>query len=165
MERPNDDRRCVDKRRRQIAATVSRKAWEWGLARTAPLLSVALEVIDADGMLRAFEITLRNVSAQPGRLREIFISRPEGAQLAIRWRPLGWFVDEGPRYEPWSVLASHDLATSINPGEEYDCEIGIPAGFAVSRSRTTPITISLRMVTLGIEERVILQDIRRRIAI
>jgi hypothetical protein len=60
---------------------------------------------------------------------------------------------------------SYDLDTSLDPGEEYDCEIGIPAGFAISQSRTAPVTISLKMVTLGIEERVIVQDIKRQIAV
>ena|SRR5882672_3570746 len=149
----------------RIVATISRKAWKWGLARSAPLLSVKMEEIEADGMLRAFDITLRNTSAQSVRLRELFIGRPDGAQFAIRWRPLGWFVDEGPRYEPWSVQSSYDLATSLDPGEEYDCEIGIPAGCAISQSRKAPVTISLKMVTLGIEERVVVQDIKRQIAV
>jgi hypothetical protein len=62
-----------------------------------------------------------------------------------------------------SRQSSYDLATSLDPGEEYDCELGIPAGFAISQSRTTPVTISLRLVTLGIEERVVVQDIKRQI--
>jgi hypothetical protein len=69
----------------RIAATISRKAWEWGLARSASLLSVTMEEIEADGMLRAFDVTLRNVSIQSIRLRELFIGRPDGAQFAIRW--------------------------------------------------------------------------------
>jgi hypothetical protein len=149
----------------RAAATIARKAWEWGLVRSAPLLSVKMEEIEAEGMLRAFDVTLRNNSAQSVRLRELFIGRPNGAQFAIRWRPLGWIVEEGPRYLPWDVQSKYDLATTLDPGEEYDCEIGIPAGFAVSQSRTTPVTISLKMVTLGIEERVVVQDIRRQIAL
>jgi hypothetical protein len=149
----------------RIAAMITRKAWEWSLARSAPLLSVKMEEIEAKGMLRAFNVTLRNASAQSVRLRELFIGRPDGAQFAIRWRPLAWFADEGPRYEPWDIQSSYDLATSLDPGKEYDCEIGIPAGFAISQSRTTPVTISLKMVTLGIEERVVVQDIKRQIAI
>jgi hypothetical protein len=149
----------------RIAATLSRKALDWGLARSAPLLSVKMEEIEADGMLRAFDVTLRNASAQSVRLRELFIGRPDGAQFAIRWRPLGWIIEEGPRYEPWDVQSSYDLDTTLDPGEEYDCEIGIPAGFAISRSRTTPVTISLKMLTLGIEERAIVQDIKRQIAV
>jgi hypothetical protein len=149
----------------RIAATLSRKAWDWGLARSAPLLSVKMEEIEADGMLRAFDVTLRNASVQSVRLRELFIGRPDGAQFAIRWRPHAWFADEGPRYEPWDIRSSYDIATSLDPGEEYDCEIGIPAGFAISQSRATPVTISLRMVTLGIEERVVVQDIKRQISL
>ena len=57
---------------------------------------------------------------------------------------------------------SYDLATSLDPGEEYDCEIGIPAGFALSQSRTTPFTLSLKMLKLGIEEWIVVQDIKRR---
>ncbi|MET4258239.1 hypothetical protein ABIC09_003181 [Bradyrhizobium sp. S3.12.5] len=149
----------------RIAATMSRKAWDWGLARSSPLLSIKMEEIDAGDMLRAFDITLRNVSAQSVRLRELFISQPTNAQFAIRWRPLGWAIDEGPRYEPWDIQSRYDLATSLDPGEEYDCEIGIPAGFAISQSRVTPVTISLKMVTLGIEERVVVQDIKRKISL
>jgi hypothetical protein len=40
-------------------ATIVRKAWERGLARSAPLLSVKMEEIEAAGMLRAFDVTLR----------------------------------------------------------------------------------------------------------
>jgi hypothetical protein len=149
----------------RLLTTITRKAWEWGLAPGAPLLSVKMEEIEAEGMLRAFDVTLRNTSTQSVRLRELFIGRPDGAQFAIRWRPLGWVIDEGPRCEPWDVQSSYDLATSLDPGEEYDCEIGIPAGFAISRSRTTPVTISLRMVTLGVEERVVVQDIKRKISL
>src|SRR5712664_165320 len=122
----------------RIVATISRKVWEWGLARSAPLLSVKVEEIEAKGMLRAFDVTLRNASAQSVRLRELFIGRPDGAQFAIRSHPLGWFVDEGPRYEPWDIQSSHDLDTSRDPGEEYNCEIGIPAGFAIAQHCTTP---------------------------
>jgi hypothetical protein len=116
----------------RIVASISRKAWEWGLVRSAPLLSVKMEEIEAEGMLRAFDVTLSNTSAQSVRLRELFIGRPDGAQFAIRWRPLSWIVDEGPRYLPWNIQSSYDLNTSLDPGEEYDCEIGIPAGFAIS---------------------------------
>jgi hypothetical protein len=116
-------------------------------------------------MLRSFDVTLRNASSQSVRLRELFIGRPEGAQFAIRWRPLGWIVDEGPRYPPWDIQSKFDLDTTLDPGGEYDCEIGIPAGFAISQSRKTPVTISLKMITLGVEERVVLQDIKRRIAV
>jgi hypothetical protein len=35
-----------------------------------------LEEIEADCILRAFDVTLRNVSAQPVRLRELFIGQP-----------------------------------------------------------------------------------------
>jgi hypothetical protein len=149
----------------RVAATIARKAWEWGLVRSAPLLSVKMEEIEAEGMLRAFDVTLRNTSAQSVRLRELFIGRPDGAQFAIRWRPLSWIVDEGPRYLPRDIQSKYDLDTTLDPGEEYDCEIGIPAGFAISRSRTTPVTISLKMLTLGIEERAIVQDIKRQIAV
>jgi hypothetical protein len=149
----------------RVATTIARKAWEWGLARNAPLLAVKMEEIKADGMLRAFDVTLCNASAQSVRLRELFISRPGGAQFAIRWRPLAWIVDEGPRYLPWDVQSKYDLETTLDPGEEYSCEIGIPAGFAISQSRTTPVTISLKMLTLGMEERVIVQDIKRQIAV
>ena len=149
----------------RVAATIARKAWDWGLLRGAALLSAKMEEIEADGMLRAFDVTLRNTSAQSVRLGQLFISQPNGAQLAIRWRPLAFFVDEGPRYEPWSIQSSCDLGTTLDPDEEYDCEIGIPAGFAISASRTTPVTISLRMTTLGIEERVVVQDIKRRIVL
>jgi hypothetical protein len=128
-------------------------------------LSVKMEEIEAEGMLRAFDVTLRNTSAQSVRLRELFIGRPDGAQFAIRWRPLSWIVDEGPRYLPWDIQSKYDLDTTLDPGEEYDCEIGIPAGFAISRSRTTPVSISLKMLTLGIEERAIVQDIKRQIAV
>jgi hypothetical protein len=124
-----------------------------------------MEEIEADGMLRAFNVTLRNASAQSVRLRELFIGRPDGAQFAIRRHPRSWIAEEGPRYEPWDIRASYDLDTSLDPGEEYDCEIGIPAGFAISQSRKAPVTISLKMVTLGIEERIIVQDIKRQIAI
>jgi hypothetical protein len=124
-----------------------------------------MEEIEAEGMLRAFDVTLRNTSAQSVRLRELFIGRPDGAQFAIRWRPLSWIVDEGPRYLPRDIQSKYDLDTTLDPGEEYDCEIGIPAGFAISRSRTTPVTISLKMLTLGIEERAIVQDIKRQIAV
>src|SRR5260370_39860890 len=83
----------------RIAAMISRMAWEWGLARSAPLLSVKMEEIDADGMLRAFDVTLRNASAKSVRLRELFIGRPDGAQVAIGGRPIGWFAEEGTSYE------------------------------------------------------------------
>jgi hypothetical protein len=67
----------------RIVASISRKAWEWGLVRSAPLLSVKMEEIEAEGMLRAFDVTLSNTSAQSVRLRELFIGRPDGAQFAI----------------------------------------------------------------------------------
>jgi hypothetical protein len=59
------------------------------MSRTAALIGVsgriAATMIEADGMLRAFDVTLRNVSIQSIRLRELFIGRPDGAQFAIRW--------------------------------------------------------------------------------
>jgi hypothetical protein len=42
-----------------------------------------MEEIEAEGMLRAFDVTLSNTSAQSVRLRELFIGRPDGAQFAI----------------------------------------------------------------------------------
>src|SRR5260370_41671708 len=71
----------------------------------------------------------------------------------------------GRAMSPWSVQSSYDLSASLDPGDEYDCEIGIPAGFAISQSRKAPVTISLQIVTLGIEDRVIVQDIKRQIAV
>jgi hypothetical protein len=94
----------------KVAAAIARKAWEWGLIRSAPLLSVKMEEIEAENMLRAFDVTLRNTSTQSVRLRELFIGRPDGAQFAIRWRPLAWAIDEGPRYEPSIELRSCHVA-------------------------------------------------------
>jgi hypothetical protein len=48
-------------------------------------------------------------------------------------------------------------------GEEYDCEIGIPPGFAISASRKPPVTIAVKLTTLGTEERTLIQDIKRKI--
>jgi hypothetical protein len=87
----------------------------------------------------------------------------------IARKALDWgFVRSAPLLfakMPWDVQSKYDLDTTLDPGEKYDCETGIPAGFAISRSRATPITISLKMLTLGIEERAIVQVIRRRIAV
>jgi hypothetical protein len=142
---------------------ILKKGWEWGVIRSAPLLSVKLEEFEAEGMLRAFDVTLTNDAKEAVRLREIYVRVPQGANLAIRWRPLMFYVDEGPRYDPWDLTPSYSINTTLDPGEKYDCEIGLPAGFAISASRQPPVTVSLRITTLGSDERTIVQDIKRRI--
>jgi hypothetical protein len=54
---------------------------------------------------------------------------------------------------------------SLDPSEEYDCEIGIPPGFAISASRKPPVTIAVKFNTLGSEERTLIQDIKRKISV
>ena len=54
---------------------------------------------------------------------------------------------------------------SLDPGEEYDCEIGIPPGFSISASRKPPVTISVKFTTLGTDERTIVEDIKRKISV
>jgi hypothetical protein len=142
---------------------ILRKGWEWGVIRSAPLLSIKMEEFEAEGMLRAFDVTLSNDSKEAIRLREIYVRIPQGANLAIRWRPLMFYIDEGPRYAPWDLTPSYSINTTLDPGEKYDCEIGLPAGFAISASRQSPVTVSLRISTLGSDERTITQDIKRRI--
>jgi hypothetical protein len=142
---------------------ILRKGWEWGVIRSAPPLSIKMEEFEAEGMLRAFDVTMKNDSKEAVRLREIYVRIPEGANLAIRWRTLMFFIDEGPRYDPWDLTPSYSINTTLDPGEKYDCEIGLPAGFAISASRQSPVTVSLRITTLGSDERTIIQDIKRRI--
>jgi hypothetical protein len=148
----------------RLVGYAARKAVDWGLSKSRPILRVTLEEIDTNGMLRAFDVTLTNGSDEPVRLRSLFISKPEGATFAIRWRPMMYAVEDGLRYEPWEHQTNYPLKTTLDPTDKYDCEIGLPRGFAITASRTAPVTISITMTTLGSVERTVTQHIERRIS-
>ena len=140
------------------------KAYDWWKARHKPLLAPTLDPFDDPQMLRAFHVKLVNVSDTRIRLDDIFIRVPEGSEFAINWQvPI--FILGGvssPSY-PWEKSRRYVLKRALDPGDHYDCEIGIPAGFAISESRKPPVTIAVSLTTLGAKERKLVQDIQRRI--
>jgi len=147
-------------------AKFAKPAFDWWSSRRQPLLAPTLEPFNNPQMLRAFSVTLKNVSSVRIRLESIFIRVPEGAEFAISWHvPMMILGDiSSPRIE-WERSREYAIDESLDPGEEYDCEIGIPPGFAISASRKPPVTIAVKLTTLGTEERTLIQDIRRKIPV
>ncbi|SDC39083.1 hypothetical protein SAMN05216337_1002352 [Bradyrhizobium brasilense] len=116
-------------------------------------------------MLRCFSVVLKNTSSERLRLSEVYIGQPENSEFAIRWHVpimiLGGSSHSGP---PWEFHRRYNINETLDPGEEYDFEFGIPSGFGISASRQPPVTISIDFITLGLQERRITQDIKRNIA-
>ncbi len=140
------------------------KLLEWWEARHRPLLAPTLEPFSDPEMLRTFRVKLVNVSDTKIRLDDIFIRVPENSEFAIRWHvPMFVLGDVRSPSIPWEKSRKYSIDHALNPGDDYDCEIGIPAGFAISESRKPPVTISLSLTTLGATERKLVQDIQRHI--
>lgn len=152
-----------------ILSTVSRfakPALDWWSRRSPQFLATTLEPFSDSQMLRAFSVTLKNVSSVRIRLDTIFIRIPQGAEFAISWHvPMMVLGDVSSPSIEWERSREYAIGESLEPGEEYDCEIGIPAGFAVSVSRRPPVTIAVKLTTLGAEERTLIQDIKRQISV
>jgi hypothetical protein len=147
-------------------AKLAKPVLDWWSSLRKPFLAPTLEHFSDPQMLRAFSVTLRNVSSVKIQLHSIFIRVPEGAELAISWNiPLIIIDGASPPAIEWERSREYKIDQSLDPGEEYDCEIGIPSGFAISASRKTPVTISVKFRTLGAEERLITEDIKRKISI
>jgi hypothetical protein len=142
------------------------KLYDWWKAQHKPLLAPTLEPFDDPTMLRAFTVTLLNISDIKIRLDDIFIRIPEGSEFAINWHvPMFILGGTSSPSAPWERSRKYRLDHSLDPGDEYDCEIGIPAGFAISESRRPPVTIAVSLTTLGSRERKLVQDIQRHISI
>jgi hypothetical protein len=137
----------------------------WGFVSGRRFLSVRLEPINDPEMLRAFNVRLTNASTESLRLNYIFIRKPAGAELAVRHHAMIIILGDAPRYEPWERMARYSIDYTLDPGETYDCEIGIPQGFAISASRKPPVTIAVDMTTFGDRERRVIQDVRRSIIV
>ena len=147
-------------------AKLAKPAFDWWSSRRQPFLAPTLEHFDDPQMLRAFSVTLKNVSSVRIRLESIFVRVPEGAEFAISWHvPLIILGDVSSPSIEWERSREYAIRQSLDPGEEYDCEIGIPPGFAVSASRKPPVTIAVKLTTLGAEERTLIQDIKRQISV
>jgi hypothetical protein len=144
----------------------AKPAFDWWSGRRQPFLAPTLEPFHDPQMLRAFSVTLKNVSSVRIRLESIFIRVPEGAEFAISWHVPMMILGgvSSPTIE-WESSREYAIGHSLDPGEEYDCEIGIPPGFAVSASRRPPVTISVKLTSLGAEERTLTQDIKRQISV
>jgi hypothetical protein len=142
------------------------KAYDWWKARHKPVLAPTLDPFHDPRMLRAFRVKLVNVSDTRVRLDDIFIRVPEGSEFAINWH-VPMFVLGGIASPsiPWEQSRRYSLNHPLDPGDDYDCEIGIPPGFAISESRKPPVTIAVSLTTLGAKERRLVQDIQRHIAV
>ena len=126
------------------AARLAKPALDWWSSRRQPW-APTLEPFNDTQMLRAFSVTLKNVSSVRLRLKSIFIRVPERAEFAISWHvPMMIFGDVSSPSIEWERSREYAMAQSLDPGEEYDCEIGIPPGFAVSASRRPPVTIAVK---------------------
>jgi hypothetical protein len=134
----------------------------WNLLIHRRLLTVRLEPVSDPEMLRAFNVRLTNISDESLRLNFIFVRTPDGSQLAVRRRGL-IILGDPPRHEPWERMERYSIDYVLDPGEAYDCEIGIPGGFAISASRKLPVTVAVEMTTFGERERRVTQDIKRSI--
>jgi hypothetical protein len=134
----------------------------WSLLAHRRLLTVRLEPISDPEMLRAFNVRLTNASDESLRLNFIFIRKPDGSQLAVRHHAF-IILGDPPRHEPWERVERYSIDYVVDPGETYDCEIGIPKGFAISASRKPPVTIAVEMTTFGDRERRVVQDVKRSI--
>jgi hypothetical protein len=127
-------------------------------------MSPTLEPFDDPTMLRAFRVNLLNISDTRIRLDYIFIRVPQGSEFAISWHvPMFVLGETSSPSIPWERSRKYPLNHTLNPGDDYDCEIGIPAGFAISESRRPPVTIAVSLTTLGSKERRLVQDIQRQI--
>jgi hypothetical protein len=144
----------------------AKPALDWWSSRRQPFLAPTLEPFNDPQMLRAFSITLKNVSSVRIRLESIFIRVPEGAEFAISWHvPLIILGDVSSPSIEWERSREYTIGQSLDPGEEYDCEIGIPPSFAISATRKPPVTIAVKLTSLGAEERTLIQDIKRQISV
>lgn len=148
------------------AGPLGAKFYDWWAARQRQFLAPTLDPFEDPQMLRAFSVTLKNVSDTRLRLDEIYIRIPEGSEFAINWHVpliiLGGISSPSP---PWERSRKYPLNHTLDPGESYECEIGIPPGFAISASRKPPVTIAVSFTTRGSKERRLVQDIKRHIAI
>jgi hypothetical protein len=141
-------------------------AFDWWSSRRQPFLAPTLEPFNDPQMLRAFSVALKNASSVRIRLESIFIRVPEGAEFAISWHvPMIVLGDTSSPSIEWEHSRDYAIDQSLDPGEEYDCEIGIPPSFAISASRKPPVTIAVKFKTLGTEERSLIQDIKRQISV
>jgi hypothetical protein len=61
----------------RVAATISRKAWEWGLARSAPLLSVKMEESKPTA---CFELSMSRCATRPEPFAELKQMQPRENQ-------------------------------------------------------------------------------------
>jgi hypothetical protein len=145
---------------------IAKPAFDWWSSRRQPFLGPTLEPFNDRQMLRAFSVTLKNVSSVRIRLESIFIRVPKGAEFAISWHvPIMILGDISSPSIEWERSREYAIGQSLDPGEAYDCEIGIPPSFAVSASRRPPVTIAVKLTTLGAEERTLVQDIKRQISV
>jgi hypothetical protein len=137
----------------------------WNSLARRKLLAIRLAPFDDPKMLRAFDLSLTNVSGESLRLNSIFIRSPAGSEFAIRWHIPIIILDGsgGLDHEPWERQHRYPLDHVLDSGETYNCEIGIPQGFAISASRKEPVTIAVEITTFGEREQTIVQDIKRRI--
>jgi hypothetical protein len=140
------------------------KLLEWWKARHKPLLAPTLEPFSDPEMLRAFRVKLVNVSDTKIRLDDFFIRVPENSEFAISWHvPMMILGGEPSPRIPWERSRRYSINEALDPGDHYDCELGIPAGFAISESRRPPVTLAVSLTTLGAKERKLVQDIQRHI--
>lgn len=147
-------------------AKFAKPVFDWWSSRRQPFLAPTLEPFNDPQMLRAFSVTLKNVSPVRIQLESIFIRVPEGAEFAISWHvPMIILGDTSSPSIEWEHSREYAINHSLDPGEEYDCEIGIPPGFAISASRKPPVTLAVKLTTLGIDERTLVQDIKRKISV
>jgi hypothetical protein len=148
----------------RLLAAAGRTAFKlthWLADRGKPILATTLDPFDDDQMLRAFSVTLKNISETKVRLDAVFIRIPEGSELAISWHvPMMIIDDILSQKVTWERATKYSIDQTLDPGEEYDCEIGIPAGFAITGSRKSAVTLAVEITTLGAEERRLIRDIR-----
>jgi hypothetical protein len=146
----------------RLLIPVARKLWSLAQRR---YLSVRLEPIEDDEMLRAFSVTLTNKSNESLRLDSIFVRKPGGSLIAVRFHFPMMVVGEPRRPDPWRIVQRYSFNSVLDPDESFDCEIGIPKGFAVTASRKPPITIAVDLTTFGERERKIVQVVKRSISV
>jgi hypothetical protein len=151
----------------QSLSRVGMAAWRayerWVLSQQP--LHVTLEPFDDPEMLRAFSVSLKNTTSDRLRLDAVFIRIPENSEFAINWPELLIVLGGPAPSHPWERSRNYAINRALDPGDVYRCEIGIPAGFAISASRKPPVTISVSLTTFGVQERKLVQDIQRNIAL
>jgi hypothetical protein len=98
----------------------------WSLLAHRRLLTVRLEPFDDSEMLRAFSARLTNASAESLRLNFIFIRKPEGSQLAIRFHIPPLLLEDPPHHEPWQRTQRYSIDRVLDPGETCWCRLILP---------------------------------------